>query len=240
MTCEQCQDHMTFFLTHQLSRAEEEEFRSHVNICEACRRELDEAEHFARAVHNVSVPFRQSTALIENRMREPIELGFWHNVLWHWVPGAGERRRKFLLPAGIALVCMAFFLIILLTRTDSKADPVARWAIQHYSLIDQTHPLQGNADTVRTWFRSHHQVEIVPPQRVDYTGLVGCKMIEWDSEPAPLLRFAGPQPSAVFILPARYGNILPSGREIGLEMDGYRVHLWIEGNHPYVRISKSS
>ena len=77
MTCEQCQDHMTFFLTHQLSRAEEEEFRSHVNICEACRRELDEVEHFARAVHNVSVPFRQSTALIENRMREPIELGFW-------------------------------------------------------------------------------------------------------------------------------------------------------------------
>ncbi len=238
MICEDCQDSIIFYLKGELTPSEEKEVEAHLKTCDACRRELQLNDRFARAMHNASIPFRRALDGIQVGTLQPPNPPAGETVftrIGHLVQG----RSRVYATAGISILLVVGILVgVFLRRTNAQIDTLAGWAVQHYSMIDQTHPLRGDADTVRVWFRDHHNTDVVPPRKVDYTELVGCKMIDLESDPAPLLRFAGPRPSMVFILPVKYSSIVHEGAEIGIEKDGYRIRLWVEGDHPYMRIEK--
>jgi hypothetical protein len=237
MTCEECRGGLATYAGRQLPSAEQSAIAEHLGECANCRRELEEEITFARQVHNVSVPFRQATLRIQERL-EPAALPGEHSVRRF---GAMVNRifspRK-ALAAGLAL-CVLVSVILVLRGPDRELEQLSSWAVDHFPLIDQTHPIHGDARTVQLWFREHHQIDVLPPREADYAALTGCKMAEIDSEPAPLLRFEGKDTTAVFMLPGRFRNVALSGP--GTFRKGeYIIRVWSEEGVPYLRIMRDA
>jgi hypothetical protein len=249
MTCEDCRRDIVFYIGHQLPAPEESEIARHLGECETCRREMKEEIRFARGVHNASAPFRRATLRLGG-LPTPGAVGAESPLLTF-----SEKLRRAAgswggPAAGLALAVVTALFVVLNIR-DHGRDPgrdrgpeprieyVSSWAVAHYPLIDQTHSLRGDAESVRTWFKDHHQIDVSPPRSADYSTLAGCKMAELDSEPAPLLRFEGKDTSAVFMLPARYGSVFGSATRT-FRQGGYTISEWSEGGWPYLKITREA
>jgi len=227
MNCEEFSDLLTAYVDRELSAAEETLVKKHLDECASCAQEVEEIREFAREMHNASVPFRQATSRIEQAV---------HNQILER-PRPVLRMRWLLQPAWIGLVAICTLVIGYWFLRPSPPDEqrLVAWGLQHYSLVDQVHPVTGDAETVRSWFRDHHQISVAPPQRVDYSHLTGCKMTEYDSHPVPLLRFQGQETKAVFILPP--GAIGDSQGKV-ISQNGFHIELWKEGSAAYMAMSR--
>lgn len=239
MKCEQCEEYLLSYLDQQLPPEEAAEIAGHLGQCSHCRNELDGLNQLSRNVHNLTIPFRQSIRNIEAGVLRT------HESLAEDITVQGFRkfslfgRRSTLLWSGVASVCVVMLAFLLLRMDHSRRDEMVAWGIEHYTLVDQVHALRGNAGEVRRWFREHHNVEVTPPEKVNYAELVGCKMMEFKSEPAPLLRFDGQQTSAVFILPARFSGAMGRGEVHEFYRDGFHIEMWSEEGGAYMKVSKS-
>ena len=242
MTCDDCINALPFYVGGQLPPGEETEVAGHLAGCDSCRKDLAGERTFARRVHNATVPFRDAALRMERRLSAQA------------VPAAHPRRpfaifegrtalTRVVTAASILLAAAAAFILMRTPGPGPDAAPVATveelttWAVGHFPLIDQTHPLRGDAGAVRLWFKVHHAIDVAPPRNADYSTLAGCKMAELDAEPAPLLRFEGKDTSAVFLLPARLLS-LASSRSGTFRKDGFILRLWAEGEYPYLDISR--
>ncbi len=234
MTCDDCRRDLVFYAGRQLPADEEAAIAAHLATCEECRRELEEERAFARQVHNASTPFRRSTIRIRERLSRAGRAGESRNAGPVRIP-ARARFAWAARAAGLALFILTAVLIVLRTQ-DRETDRVVSWAVAHYPLIDQTHPLRGDAQTVRSWFREHHGIDVSPPRRADYSTLAGCKMAEIGSESVPLLRFEGRDTSAVFLLPARYRDVT-GAEERTFRESGFTIRVWSEDGNPYLKIT---
>lgn len=239
MKCEQCEENLLSYLDQQLPSEEAEEIAGHVRQCSHCQKELEELKQFSRSMHNVTIPFRESIENVQAEVLNAIgQRKEEHTVQWvrrFFVSG----KRAPMLWSGIASVCIIVAAFLLLRPDNSRLDQVIAWGIEHYPLVNQVHALRGDADGVRNWFREHHNVDVRPPEKVNYADLVGCKMTELESEPAPLLRFDGQQTSAVFILPARFSGSAGRDGINDLSRNGFHVELWSEEGNTYLLVSKS-
>ena len=226
MKCEEYQEQLLPFVDRQLSSAEEADLLKHLQGCAACTQEMDEIKQFSRAMHNATIPFRESVERIRDHARNKEQ-----------APSA-SRIRKFLVPAwiGIAIVLVAILGYFALPLRTYDVERLAFWGIEHYPLVDQAHALTGDAETVRAWFREHHQIKVEPPEKVDYTELTGCKMTQFGSQQVPILRFNGKETKAVFILPATSFLSRPTDRV--LSKNGFRIELWSEGKTSYLALTK--
>lgn len=220
-----CEDHielLTGFVDEELSPAEETLVKKHLAECAACTKEVEEIREFNRQMHNETVSFRQATSRIESAVLREIQ-----------EKPAPFKLRRFLQPAWIAAAFVLLFLLgYQLLQTPNDQDRLIAWGVEHYALVDQVHPVSGNAETVRQWFQTHHQISVQPPQRVDYSHLTGCKMAELDSHPAPLLRFEEKGPKAVFILPSKS---VKAGTRVA---NGFQFEFWTEGSRAYMAMSR--
>jgi|GEM_PF-2536304 len=236
MTCDDYRSGFIFYARHELPPAEESAMAAHLAECAECRREFESEIAFSREVHNASAPFRDAAARIGKHVshspvaqatRLPRRRGFS-------IPGA---RRAAWPAAGLALAAAIIVFVLVQRVPVRETDDVPSWAVRHYALIDQAHPLRGDEETVRAWFKEHHGIDVTPPRNADYATLTGCKMVEIDSLPAPLLRFEGADTSAVFMLPARFR----SGSDAGtIRKEGYIIRVWSEGAFSYLKITPDS
>ena len=228
MKCEEYQEQFLPYLDRQLSTTEEADLLKHLNGCAACTKEMEEINQFSRAIHNATIPFRESVERIRDHARNKEQAP------------SPERIRKFLVPAwiGIAIVLVVIFGYFAFPCRTYDVERLAYWGIEHYPLLDQAHAVTGDAETVRTWFREHHQIDVAPPKKVNYTELTGCKMTQFGSQQVPILRFNGKQTKAVFILPATSFLSRPTSRM--LSKNGFRIELWSEGKTPYLALTKET
>lgn len=234
MTCDEYQSEFPLYVGHQLLPEEDAEIIAHLQSCALCRQALEEERQFARAVHNVSLPFREASQNIQRSAQKAIRREP-QVIPSHRLPESPRMR----LAIWSVAAALALIAVVLLRHPGAtEIDHVADWAIENYPLIDQTHALRGDPATVRAWFREHHQIDISPPVNVDYGKLVGCKMAEMGRDPAPLLRFNGRETSAVFILPARFAATFNAMGNRDISRDGFRIVVWAEGGNPYLKISR--
>jgi hypothetical protein len=183
--------------------------------CDSCPKELEEIRQFARGVHNATAPFRESTQKISARQSVrhlSFSLSKWAAV------------------AAVFLFIGAFWYI---RFAGPDVEQMASWGIEHYSLVDQTHPVKGDASVVQAWFESHHQLSVRPPSEVDYSRLTGCKVTEMNSKPVALMRLEEQPVRAVFILPEK--SILPFSPRV-LQKDGYQIEFWKEDTTVYMSL----
>jgi len=232
MTCENYQERILSFLDHELLPAEQADLAKHLKDCAVCAREFDEVKQFRQEMHQATIPFRQSSQKIQvevlKRAREENKIALQTLPVWN----------RIFSPLPIAITLMLLFVIgyFLLPRREPLIEQLASFGIQHYSLVDQTHPVRGDAQTVRVWFRDHHHMEVVPPAKINYAELSGCKMTELNSEQVPLLRLDGEMTKAIFILPTKYRGVVRHVDE--LSRDGFRIEFWSENDNAYMALSK--
>jgi hypothetical protein len=236
MTCDDCRRDLLFYAGGELLPGEASAIEAHLRECGDCRLALEEERAFARDVHNASVQFRHTTKRVGDRLsHEPRRATLRRTLPAHSLarlarPGAAM--------AAYVALCVAAAAVILFRAQDPGTDRVVSWAVEHYPLIDQTHPLRGDAVAVREWFKEHHGLDVSPPRDADYSTLAGCKMTEIDSEPAPFLRFEGKDTSAIFMLPPGIRSAA-EGKGV-IRMSGYMIRVWSEGDCRYLKISRSS
>jgi len=217
MTCEDYRDLLVAFEDNELSASEEALLKNHLKECDTCSNEIDEIRKFARDIHNASATFRESV----QRISPPKNIQ-QHSYKWlsKW-----------------AAIAAAFLLIVsvwYLKFERPDVEKLASWGIEHYALVDQTHPVKGNASTVEEWFQTHHQIAVRPPGQVDYSYLSGCKMAEMNSQQVPLLRFDEKPVKAVFILPEK--SIFAFQKV--LHRDGYQIDFWKEESTLYMSLKR--
>lgn len=216
MTCEDYRDLLVALDDNELSESEETLLKKHLQECNECSKELNEIRQFRQQIHKTTVPFRESA----QRISAPQTI----------------KRRTSPLPAwaaiAAALVLIASFWYLKSSGPD--VDQLALWGIQHYALVEQTHPVSGDATTVSAWFQQHHHISIKPPRRVNYARLSGCKFTEMNSMPVALLRVEEKPVRAVFILPQK--SILPLQQK-SLYRDGYQIEFWKEDGTLYMSLT---
>lgn len=225
MNCEDYRELLTAFHDGELSASEVVLLKKHLEECESCSSELEEIRAFSREIHAATAQFREATKRIGATMRV-------RNSRQLVSQGPGWFQPAWLGAAAVILFLAGF---LLLQSMDPNGERLASWGLQHYSLVDQTHPVRGNADSVRSWFQEHHGIAVQPPSHVNYASLTGCKMTELDSRPVPLMRFEGREVKAVFILPQ---NVAYQPGERVLQRDGFRIEFWKEGATAYMALSK--
>jgi anti-sigma factor RsiW len=215
MTCEDYRDLLVALDDNELSGSEETLLKKHLQECSECSKELNEIRLFRQQIHKTTVRFRESA----QRISAPQAI----------------KRRAWRLPPWAAIAA-AFVLIAFwyLKSSGPDVDQLASWGIQHYALVEQTHPMSGDASTVTTWFQQHHHISIKPPRRVNYSRLTGCKFTEMNSKPVALLRVEEEPVRAVFILPQK--SILLVQEKI-LHRDGYQIEFWKEDGTLYMSLT---
>jgi anti-sigma factor RsiW len=215
MTCEDYRDLLVALDDNELSESEATLLKKHLQECDGCSKELHEIRQFTQQMHKTTAGFRESAQKIS-------------------APQKGKRS-SWRLPAWAAIAA-AFVLIAsfwYLKFSGPDVEQLASWGIQHYALVDQTHPVSGNEDTVRAWFQEHHHISVRPPQRVDYSRLSGCKFTEMNSKPVALLRVEEKPVRAVFIMPQK--SVLPLKQKL-LYKDGYQIEFWKENGTLYMSL----
>jgi anti-sigma factor RsiW len=215
MTCEDYRDLLVALDDNELSESEETLLKKHLQECGECSKELEAVREFSQQIHKATDPFRESIQRISVPQR--------------------VKRSSWRLPAWVA-VAAAFVLIAslwYLKFSGPDVEQLASWGIQHYALVDQTHPISGNADTVRKWFQDHHQISVKPPQQINYSQLSGCKFTEMNAKPVALLRLDEKPVRAVFILPQK--TVLPLRQKV-LYRDGYQIQFWKEDTTLYMSL----
>jgi anti-sigma factor RsiW len=213
MTCEDYRDLLVALDDNELSESEETLLKKHLEECNECSKELNEIRQFKQQIHKTTVPFRESA----QRISAPQTI----------------KHRSSRLPAWAA-VAAAFILIASFWYYKSSGpdvDQLASWGIQHYALVEQTHPVTGDATTVSEWFQQHHHISIKPPERINYARLSGCKFTEMNSMPVALLRVEEEPVRAVFILPQKSALLL---QKKVLYKDGYQIEFWKEDGTLYM------
>ncbi|HSE39573.1 MAG TPA: zf-HC2 domain-containing protein [Acidobacteriota bacterium] len=217
MTCEDYRDLLVAFEDHELSESEETLLKKHLQSCDGCSKELEAIRHFAHQMHKATTPFRESLKRIT-------------------VPQSSKRPYSTLLSLGgvaAAFVLVAAFFYIRFAAPN--IEQLASWGIQHYVLVDQTHPIRGNAEAVQTWFQDHHQISVRPPAQVDYSKLTGCKVAQMNSEAVALLRLEEKPVKALFILPQK--SIWPVRQKV-IDKDGFRIEFWKEEGTLYMSLKR--
>jgi len=220
--CEDFDELLVGFVDEELSPAEEMLVKKHLAECASCTKEVEEIRELNRQMHNETVSFRQATSRVESAVLSKIQQ-----------KPAPSKLKRFFQPAwiGAALLILLAFGYQLLQRQNEEQQLTA-WGISHFALVDQVHPVNGNAQTVREWFQTHHQVSVQAPERVDYSHLSGCKMAEFDSHPVPLLRFDEKTPKAVFILASKS---VRAGTRVE---NGFQFEFWNEGSTAYMSMRR--
>jgi hypothetical protein len=215
MTCEDYRDLLVALDQNELSESEVTLLKKHLQECGDCSKELDEIRQFAQQIHKTTAPFRESV----QRISAP----------------PTSKRATWRLPAWAAIAA-AFVLIAsfwYFNFSGPNVEQLASWGIQHYALVDQTHPVTGDAATVSAWFEEHHHISIKPPQRVDYSRLSGCKFTEINAKPVALLRLEEKPVRAVFIMPQK--SALPLHQKV-LYKGGYQIQFWKEDGTLYMSL----
>jgi len=215
MTCEDYRDFLVALNDNELSESEETLLKKHLQECDECSKELVEIRQFSQELHKTTAPFRESVQKISAPRN--IRRSSWRFPAWAAVAAA--------------LVFVASFWYFKFSGPDIQQ--LASWGIQNYPLVEQTHPVTGDATTVRAWFQNHHHISVNPPQRVNYLHLTGCKFTEMNSKPVALLRFEEKPVRAVFILPQK--TVLPLQQKV-LYKDGYQIQIWKEDGTLYMSL----
>jgi len=218
MTCEDYRDLLVAFHDDELSESELNLVKRHLQDCDGCSQELAEIRQFAQKMHTATAPFRESV----QRISAP--------------RSAGGSTRSFRIPSWAAiaavLLLLASFWYVKFSGPDTEE--LASWGIQHYALVDQTHPFHGNAAKVEEWFQDHHKVSIKAPSDINYSRLTGCKFTQMHSQPVALLRLEEKPVKAVFILPEK--RIIPFPDKV-LYRNGYQIRFWQEQRTLYMSLS---
>src|SRR5262245_13267013 len=120
MKCEEYQEQLLPYLDRQLSSTEETDLLKHLNGCVACTKEMEETKQFSRAMHNATIPFRESVERIRSRALKEEQ-----------APSPG-RFRKFLVPAwiGIAIALVVIFGFFALPFRTNDVERLASWGIE--------------------------------------------------------------------------------------------------------------
>lgn len=218
MNCEDYRELLVALQDGELTPSEEQMVRSHLEQCESCRKELEEIREFSGEIRGATAPFRDATQRIQSKMSAKTLSPERRFVRPEWI--------------GLAAALVAVVVFFYLRSPGADVKEMADWGIQHYVLVDQAHSVTGDAETVKTWFRQHHNLSVVPPARIDYSHLTGCKVAELNSQPVPLLRLEGKTVKAVFILP---DNAVRSS-STSISRNGYQVELWREQGSLYMSV----
>lgn len=220
MNCEDYRELLVALNDGELTPSEEQMVRSHLEQCEPCRKELEEIRVFSGEIRGATAPFRESVSRIQSKVH----------------PEATSSGRRWFRPEwiGIAASLVAIALLFYFRSPRPDAVQMADWGIQHYALVDQAHPVTGDAEIVKAWFREHHNLSVVPPSRIDYSHLTGCKVTDLNSQQVPLLRLEEKTVKAVFILP---GNAVQS-TSASISRDGFHVELWREQSSLYMSVAR--
>jgi len=215
MNCEDYRDLLVALDDNELSESEETLLKKHLQDCSECSKELNEIRTFAQQMHKTTAPFRESVQRIS--IPKTIKQRPWRLPAWAAIAAA--------------LVLIASFWYLKFSGPDVQQ--LASWGIQHYALVEQTHPVSGDASTVSAWFQEHHHISVRPPQRVDYSRLSGCKFTEINSLPVALMRLEEKPVRAVFIMPQK--SILPMQQKV-LHRAGYKIEFWKEDATLYMSL----
>lgn len=220
MNCEDYRELLVALQDGELTPSEVTMVQSHLEQCAVCRTELEEIRTFSGEIRHATALFRDASHRIQSTIR----------------PEKLSQRNRFIRPAwiGIAAALVVIAVIFYLRLSDADAEKMADWGVQHYALVDQTHPVAGDAETVKQWFLQHHNLSVVPPARIDYSHLSGCKVAELNSQQVPLLRLEEKPVKAVFILPDR--SLRFSSNSIS--KDGFHVEFWREQNSVYMSVMR--
>lgn len=220
MNCEDYRELLVALHDGELTPSEEKMVRSHVEECELCRKELEEIREFSANMRGATAPFRDAAARIQSRIHSKTSS-----------PG-----KRFINPAWIGIAASLVAIAVLFYFRSPRPDAIkmADWGIQHYVLVDQAHPITGDAEAVKGWFRQHHNLSVVPPTRIDYSHLTGCKVADLNSQQVPLLRLEEKPVKAVFILP---DNAVQS-TSASISRDGFHVEFWREQSSLYMSVAR--
>lgn len=213
MTCEDYRDLLVALDDNELSESEATLLKKHLQECGDCSKELDDIRQFAEQMHKTTAPFRESVQKIS--VPQTSKRSSWRLPAW----------------AAIAAALVLISSFWYLKSSGPDVDQLASWGTQHYALVEQTHPVRGDAAAVSSWFQEHHHISIRPPQGVDYSHLTGCKFVEMNSKPVALLRLEEKPVRAVFILPHEY--VLPLSKKV-MYKDGYQIEFWKEERTLYM------
>jgi anti-sigma factor RsiW len=216
MNCEDYRDLLVALGDNELSESEETLLKKHLQDCSECSKELNEIRRFTQQMHKTTAPFRDSVQRIT--VPETIKRNPWRLPPWAAIAAA--------------FVLIASFWYLKFSGPD--VEQLTSWGIQHYTLVEQTHPLSGDASTVSAWFQEHHHISVRPPQRVDYSRLSGCKFTEINSLPVALLRLEEKPVRAVFIMPQK--SVLPMQQKV-LYRAGYQIEFWKEDATLYMSLA---
>ena len=262
-----CADHSSqiqLYLDNELTGSDAEEFLAHLNHCERCRHEMEEAEAFSRRLLEAR-PFAAAPAALRERIENLVEAqaALEPEMPLHPSKVLVMSTRKKALRYSLAIAAM-FFLVVgglvlaSRVRVESNAESFVATAIDsHQALSDAALQLDVQSESpsvVSAWFSQR----VSFPFRMPNAGIAADDMAKYKLCGGRLVMFGGERAAVlVFRLSQNLVTVLITpdrhARAIGGNVtysDGIRFHAsnrdrmhvvtWENKNLTYALISNSS
>jgi anti-sigma factor RsiW len=259
-----CADHSSqiqLYLDNELTGSDAEEFLAHLDPCESCRREMEEAESFSRRLKQAR-PFAVASAALRERIEKLVatqaalepEMPVQQSKVL--VMSSRKKTIRYSLAfAAMLLLVVGGRLLVSRVRVESNANSFVATAMDsHRALSDAALKLDVQSESpsvVSAWFSQR----VSFPFRMPNAGiaaddlakykLCGGRLVTFGGERAALLVFRVSQnPVTVLITPDRHaraigGNVTYSGgiKFHALDRDRMHVVTWENKNLTYALTS---
>jgi mycothiol system anti-sigma-R factor len=245
------------YLDQELSGEDREEFRRHLEECEACRTELKAEEQLSRLLHRARPLYSAPDTLRERVIRataEPLP-PVASKVLWGRLQPAG--RRAFNWPALIAatLLVIAGLPILWVVLLRARANSYIETAVKvHRSFLDGGLPLEvqsGSPSVVSAWFAGKVPFSFRLPSRPGEAGrepiyrLTGGRLVNYKGAHIALVAYQTQQQNISLLVASSKSAVVAGGEEVpsgGIvfhyrKQDNFNVITWSNHGLAYALVS---
>jgi mycothiol system anti-sigma-R factor len=265
--CDDYGANVQLFLDKELSGRELEEFRAHLEECEACRAELEAGEELSHLLHRsrplYAAPealrrqvmqttelFPSSTPYAPPRLRKRVL-----KVLARPVQTAGRGVRHWpMLVAAILLVTAGVLPIPGILRQASANSYIESAVAAHRSSLNGSLPLEIKSESpsaVTTWFAGKVPFNFRLPEAADEVGheqayrLIGGRLVNYKGQNAALVSYQMQQQKISLLVASSMSAVAAGGQEVHSgkivfhysKQTGFTVITWSNHGLTYALIS---
>lgn len=233
--CNQCDDNPVRYLNGELQAQELEDFRSHLEICESCRVQLESEQnlsqllHRSRPLYSAPAALRASISAAIDQHSAPSHIierlgGRIQQLLGRTLPDAARRfpRLRVLAPAGLAVaLCLA--LVPNIARQVRAASFVETAVATHRAFVagNLVPGIHSNSpNLVSAWFIGKVPFDFrLPtagsaPENKSAYRLTGADLVNFKGSPAALITYEAPGDKISLLVASSKSAVVAGGDEV--------------------------